>query len=109
MKGSFELTWDERPTPASGSFVVERDSTLVKSVARNLRAETGWDVKHVIARSVADTNHFAVHGGVPTIICGPTGGSTCEANEWVDTASLTPTTRVYISSVMDLLGADSIR
>jgi acetylornithine deacetylase/succinyl-diaminopimelate desuccinylase-like protein len=103
IKGSYELTWDERPTPAPGSFLVPTDSMFVKVITRSLRAETGWDVRHVIGKSVADTNHFAVHGGVPTIICGPTGGNTCEANEWVDVASLVSTTRVYVSSVMDLL------
>ncbi|HIH88382.1 TPA: hypothetical protein HA344_04125, partial [Candidatus Bathyarchaeota archaeon] len=64
----------------------------------------GWRVKHVLARSVADTNHIAGHGGVPTLICGPTGGNTCEANEWVDVESLLPTARVLTRSVLDLLG-----
>ena len=104
ISGTYELTWDERPTPAPTSFIVPKESRLVKTVTRNLELETGWKVKHVLARSVADTNHIAVHGGVPTLICGPTGGNTCAANEWVDVNSLVPTTRVYIRSVMDLLG-----
>ena len=104
IEGSYDLKWDERPTPAPASFIVPRDSRLVQVVTKNLEKETGWMVKHVLARSVADTNHFAVHGIVPTLICGPTGGNTCEANEWVDTSSLGPISRVYIRSLIDLLG-----
>ena len=56
-------------------------------------------------RSVADTNHFAVHGGVPTLICGPQGGNTCEANEYVEVDSLLPTARAIAASAVELLGA----
>jgi acetylornithine deacetylase/succinyl-diaminopimelate desuccinylase-like protein len=52
---------------------------------------------------VADTNHFTVHGGVPTLIYGPQGGNTCEANEYVLVDSLPGVTRVYVQSVLDLL------
>lgn len=103
IKGKYELTWDERPTPAPGAFIVPPDSVFVKTMKRNLEEETGGDVELVLGRSVADTNHFAVHGGVPTLICGPTGGNTCEANEYVDTNSLPRTTRMLIKSITDLL------
>lgn len=106
IEGSYDLKWDERPTPAPTSFMVPKESRFVKVVTKNLELETGWRVRHVLARSVADTNHIAVHGGVPTLICGPTGGNTCEANEWVDVASLAPTARVYVRSVMELLGVN---
>jgi len=104
IEGSYELTWDHRPTPAPTSFVVPPDSRFVQTVKRNLEAETGWDVEFVLGRSVADTNHFAVHGGVPTIICGPTGGNTCEANEYVDIPSLGAVARTYVRSALGLLG-----
>ena len=104
IEGSYEMAWDERPTPAPTSFIIPKNSRFVKTVTRNLEHETGWRVKHVLARSVADTNHIAVHGGVPTLICGPTGGNTCEANEWVDVHSLLPTSRVLTRSALDLLG-----
>jgi succinyl-diaminopimelate desuccinylase len=104
IDGTYDLTWDERPTPAPGSFIVPKESRLVKTMTRNLSEETRLSIKHVLARSVADTNHFATHGGVPTLICGPTGGNTCEANEWVDVDSLLPTSRALLRSVTDLLG-----
>ena len=104
IEGNYDIAWDERPTPAPLSFVVPKTSKLVKIVTRNLERETGWRVRHVLARSVADTNHIATHGGVPTLICGPTGGNTCEANEWVDVDSLLPTSRMLARSVIDLLG-----
>ena len=104
IEGNYDITWDERPTPAPLSFVVPKTSKLVKVVTRNLEHETGWRVRHVLARSVVDTNHIATHGGVPTLICGPTGGNTCEANEWVDVDSLLPTSRMLARSVIDLLG-----
>jgi succinyl-diaminopimelate desuccinylase len=99
----WELNWDERPTPAPGPFVVSADSRLVQVVRGNLAREQGRDIQLVLGRSVADTNHFAVHGGVPTLICGPQGGNTCEANEYLEVASLLPTTRAMVSSVVQLL------
>ena len=59
-----------------------------------------------LAMSVADTNHIAVHGGVPTIIMGPTGGNTCEANEWVDKDSLPQVSRAILGTVFDLIGVE---
>ena len=50
-----------------------------------------------IARTVADVNNIAVHGGVPTI--------TCEANEWVDLASLLPVAQIHVETVPAMLGA----
>ena len=77
---------------------------FVQTVKGSLEDETGHPVRLTLGRSVADTNHFAVHGGVPTIICGPTGGNTCEANEWVDLDSMVPVAGTYVRSMVDLLG-----
>ena len=104
IRGSYELTWDERPTPAPTSFITDPDSVFVQTARRSLEAELGEPVRFELARSVADTNHIAVHGGVPTIIMGPTGGNTCAANEWVDIASLPQICRAMVRSVVDLLG-----
>ena len=105
IEGRYELTWDERPTPAPTSFITPPDSQLVKTAKRSLEAELGHDVRLALARSVADTNHIAVHGGVPTIIMGPSGGNTCEANEYVELSSLPIIARAYVRSVMDLTGS----
>ncbi len=99
-----ELTWDERPTPAPTPYVVPADSPLVQAVKRNLEREIGQPVKLVLQRSVADTNHFAVHGGIPTLVCGPQGGNTCQANEYVKIDSLPVITRTFVQTVVDLLG-----
>jgi len=104
IEGRYELTWDERPTPAPTSYITPPDSELVKTAKRNLEAELGREVRLALARSVADTNHIAVHGGVPTIMMGPSGGNTCEANEWVDTESLPKITRALAKTTLDLLG-----
>ena len=104
IEGRYELTWDERPTPAPTSYITPPDSELVKTAKRNLEAELGREVRLALARSVADTNHIAVHGGVPVIMMGPSGGNTCEANEWVDTESLPQITRALVKTVLDLLG-----
>lgn len=103
IKGRYELTWDERPTPAPTSFITPPDSRFVQTAKKSLEAELGEEVRFALARSVADTNHIAVHGGVPTIIMGPSGGNTCEANEWVDIYSLPQITRAIIHTVMELL------
>jgi succinyl-diaminopimelate desuccinylase len=103
IEGRYELSWDDRPTPAPGSFVVDPESTLVRTVREHLEREQGRAVRLVLGRSVADTSHFAVHGTVPTLICGPQGGNTCTADEYVDINSLVPTARTYVHSVLDLL------
>ena len=103
IKGKYELSWDERPTPAPTSFITSPDSDLVKISKRNLEAEIGQKVRLALARSVADTNHIAVYGGVPTIIMGPSGGNTCEANEWVNVESLPVITRAIAKTTVDLL------
>lgn len=104
ISGTFDLFWDERPTPAPTSFLVPNDSEFVQTVKRNLEKEVGREVDFVLGRSVADTNHFAVHGGVPTLICGPPGGNTCEANEYLELDSLEAVARTYVRSAVDLLG-----
>ena len=104
IEGRYELTWDERPTPAPTSYITPPDSELVKTAKRNLESELGREVRLALARSVADTNHIAVHGGVPFIMMGPSGGNTCEANEWVDMESLPQITRALVKTVLDLLG-----
>jgi acetylornithine deacetylase/succinyl-diaminopimelate desuccinylase-like protein len=106
IKGTYELTWDERPTPAPTSFITDPRSDFVQTAKRNLEAQLGEEVKFTLAMSVADTNHIAVYGGVPTIIMGPTGGNTCEANEWVDKASLPQLSRAILGTVLDLYGIE---
>ena len=104
ISGRYTLTWDERPTPAPSPFLIPSDSHFAQTVTRIMREEQGVaEIRHVLGRSVADTNHFAVHGGVPTMIYGPQGGNTCECNEWVDVASLTAVARTYTRAVLELL------
>lgn len=103
IESRWELSWDERPTPAPGPFVVDPESALVRTVREHLAREQGREVRLALGRSVADTSHFAVHGGVPTLICGPQGGNTCTADEYVEVSSLLPTARTYVHSVLDLL------
>lgn len=103
MNSTYELVWDKRPSPAPPPFLVPTDSHFVQTVKKNLAREIQADIQFVLGRSVADTNHFATHGGVPTLILGPQGGNTCEANEYVLTASLPVIARTYIRSVLDLL------
>lgn len=106
IKGRYELTWDERPTPAPTSFITDPNSEFVQVAKRNLEKQTGEDVSFRLGRSVADTNHIAVYGKVPTIIMGPSGGNTCEANEWVDIDSLPQITKAITGTIIDLLGLE---
>lgn len=108
IAGCYELTWDERPTPAPGPFLVSPASSFVQTVKRNLEHEQGRPVRFVLGRSVADTSHFAFHGQIPTLICGPDGGNTCEANEYVQISSLLPIARTYVRTVMDFLGDQTL-
>lgn len=104
IASSYEMTWDERPTPAPTAYLVAPDLPLLTTVHRNLEREVGQPVRLVLGRSVADTNHFAVHGGIPTLVCGPQGGNTCQANEYIEIASLLTVAKTYMRTVLDLLG-----
>ena len=104
IRGTYELTWDERPTPAPASFITDPGGVFVQTVKRSLEAELDEPVNLALARSVADTNHIAVYGGVSTVILGPTGGNTCEANEWVDVESLSQICRAIVRSIVGLIG-----
>ena len=103
IASKYEMVWDKRPSPAPPPFLVPTDSHFVQTVHKNLAQETQSDIRFILGRSVADTNHFAAHGGVPTLILGPQGGNTCEANEYVLTASLPQIARTYVRTVLDLL------
>jgi succinyl-diaminopimelate desuccinylase len=99
----WHLTWDERPTPAPGPYVVQATHPLVTFMSAALATEYQLPIRHVLGRSVADTSHFAFHGQVPTLICGPQGGNTCEANEWLDLDSLLPTSRAMLHATLQML------
>ena len=107
IESTCRLTWDERPTPAPAPYVVPAESRLVQTVKRNMERELGMPARLCLQRSVADTNHFAVHGGIPTLVWGPQGGNTCQANEYVELDSMPTVTRIYIQSALDLLGTRS--
>jgi succinyl-diaminopimelate desuccinylase len=92
IAGTYSLSWDDRPTPAPGAFVVPADSPFTQTV------------RAALAQSVADVNHIAVHGGVPTLTMGPWGGNTCEANEWIDLDALLPVARAHVNAVLGMLG-----
>lgn len=100
---TWELTVDERPTPAPGPYIVPTDHPLVMCMHAHLSEEYQSPITHVLGRSVADTSHFAFHGHVPTLICGPQGGNTCETNEWLDLDSLLPTTRAMARTTWQML------
>jgi succinyl-diaminopimelate desuccinylase len=104
IQSTCELTWDERPTPAPLPYLVPTDSKLVQTVVRNMEAELGQPAQLWLQRSVADTNHFAVHGGVPTLVLGPQGGNTCKANEYIEVDSMPAVARIYVQTAIDLLG-----
>lgn len=106
IEGTYELFWDERPTPAPLPYVVPSSSKFVETVQSIMEQESGKRIQLDIARSVADTNHIAVYGGVPTMICGPQGGNTCEANEYLLVDSMLPTARTYYQAVVALIGTD---
>ena len=40
------------------------------------------------------------------LLYGPQGGNTCKANEYLDVDSLLPTTKIYLNTVLNILGAE---
>ncbi len=104
IESQWRVTWDDRPTPAPAPYIVDRTSGFVQSTRKRVEEQLGRPVRYALARSVADTNHFAVTGGIPTLVYGPEGGNTCQANEYVSIESTLRVARAYCGIVVDMLG-----
>ncbi len=104
IESRWNVTWDDRPTPAPAPYIVDPGSKFVQSASKRVEEQLGRPVKYALARSVADTNHFAVTGGIPTLVYGPEGGNTCQANEFVNIESTLRVARAYCGIVVDMLG-----
>jgi acetylornithine deacetylase/succinyl-diaminopimelate desuccinylase-like protein len=106
IKSTVEIEWDDRPTPAPTAYLVSEDAAIVREIDRQIQAEFNQPPDFVIGRSVNDASHFTVYGGIPTLLYGPQGGNTCKANEYLAVDSLVPTTRIYLNTVLNILGAN---
>ena len=104
IESRWRVTWDDRPTPAPAPYIVDAGSNFVRSASSRVEEQLGRPVRYALARSVADTNHFAVTGGIPTLVYGPEGGNTCQANEYVSIESTLRVARAYCGIVFDMLG-----
>lgn len=104
IASQWRVTWDDRPTPAPAPYIVDPESKFVQSTRKRVEEQLGRPVRYALARSVADTNHFAVTGGIPTLVYGPEGGNTCQANEYVGIESTLRVARAYCGIVVDMLG-----
>ncbi len=107
IRGKCDLFWDERPTPAPRSFVNPPDGLFARTVAECLARASGREIRPVLGRSVCDANHFHAFGGIPSIVCGPSGGNTSEACEWVDIDSMLAVARTYVDVTQRLLAPDA--
>ena len=104
IASQWRVTWDDRPTPAPAPYIVDPESKFVRSARKRVEEQLGRPVRYALARSVADTNHFAVTGGIPTLVYGPEGGNTCQANEYVCIESTLRVARACCGIVVDMLG-----
>jgi acetylornithine deacetylase/succinyl-diaminopimelate desuccinylase-like protein len=104
IKSTVDIQWDNRPAPAPTAYLIPEDAVIVKEISRQILSEFNEPPIHVIGRSVNDASHFTVYGGIPTLIYGPQGGNTCKANEYLDVDSLVPTARIYLNTVLNILG-----
>lgn len=104
IAGRYALTWDERPTPAPRAYQLPLNSRFVQVVQQQWAGASGRSIRPTLGRSVCDANHFAA-GGIPTIVCGPHGGNTAEANEWVEIDSIVAVAETYVHATRELLGA----
>ncbi len=106
IKSTVQIEWDNRPTPAPTAYLVPEDAVIVKEIDRQIRAEFSEPANFVIGRSVNDASHFTVYGGISTLLYGPQGGNTCKANEYLEVDSLVPTARIYLNTVLNILGTN---
>ena len=105
IKSTVHIEWDDRPTPAPTAYLIPEGSAIVKEISRQIRSEFNEPPAYVIGRSVNDASHFTVYGRIPTLLYGPQGGNTCKANEYLEVDSLVPTARIYLNTVLNVLGA----
>jgi succinyl-diaminopimelate desuccinylase len=104
IKSTVQIEWDDRPTPAPTAYLVPEDAAIVREIGRQIQSELNEPPTYVIGRSVNDASHFTVYGGIPTLLYGPQGGNTCKANEYLEVDSLVPTARIYLNTVLNVLG-----
>ena len=104
IRSTVEVKWDDRPTPAPTAYLVPDGAAIVREIDRQIQAEFSEPTNFVIGRSVNDASHLTVYGGIPTLLYGPQGGNTCKANEYLEIDSLVPTTRIYLNTVLSMLG-----
>ena len=104
IKSTVQIEWDDRPTPAPTAYLISEDAMIVREVSRQILSELNEPPTYVIGRSVNDASHFTVYGGIPTVLYGPQGGNTCKANEYLEVDSLVPTARIYLNTVLNILG-----
>ena len=104
IKSTVQIEWDDRPTPAPTAYLIPEDAMIVREVSRQILSELNEPPTYVIGRSVNDASHFTVYGGIPTVLYGPQGGNTCKANEYLEVDSLVPTARIYLNTVLNILG-----
>jgi len=107
IQSTVDIKWDDRPSPAPTAYLIPEDAQIVKEISRQIQSELGEPSTHVIGRSVNDASHFTVYGGIPTVLYGPQGGNTCKANEYIEIDSLVPTARIYLNTVLSILGVHS--
>jgi succinyl-diaminopimelate desuccinylase len=107
IESTVDIEWDSRPTPAPTAYLIPEDALIVREISRQIRWELNKPPTYVIGKSVNDASHFTVYGGIPTLIYGPQGGNTCKANEYLDVDSLVPTARIYLNTVLNILGMNS--
>jgi succinyl-diaminopimelate desuccinylase len=105
IKSTVQIEWDDRPTPAPTAYLVPEDAAIVREIGRQIQSEFNEPPIYVIGRSVNDASHFTVYDGIPTLLYGPQGGNTCKANEYLEVDSLVPTARIYLNTVLNILGA----
>jgi acetylornithine deacetylase/succinyl-diaminopimelate desuccinylase-like protein len=104
IQSTVQIEWDDRPTPAPTAYLVPENAAIVREIDRQIQAEFNQPPNFVIGRSVNDASHFTVYGKIPTLLYGPQGGNTCRANEYLEVDSLVPTARIYLNTVLNILG-----
>jgi acetylornithine deacetylase/succinyl-diaminopimelate desuccinylase-like protein len=107
IKSTVDIEWDNRPTPAPTAYLVPKHDAIVKAIHGQILAELDEPPTYVIGRSVNDASHLTVYGDIPTLLYGPQGGNTCKANEYLEMDSLVPTARIYLNTVLNILGIQS--
>ncbi|MCB8945964.1 MAG: M20/M25/M40 family metallo-hydrolase [Ardenticatenaceae bacterium] len=90
----------ETPPPFYEPYFVEETEPIFQAFNPVYESVIGQPPHFSPQQGICDSNIYVAEGNIPTIVFGPRGSGAHEAAEYVEVATLEPTTRVYVETAV---------